>query len=688
MNEFLNKLRDSQDLFFKGFVILFALGIIVFLMPKEGKFKYEFQKGKPWLHENLYAPYDFAIIKSDAELIKEEQAIRNNSSLYFVLDKTVEEKALYNLNTSLLAQLDTLKVREHKKYIEIVSLATKLLNNVYSQGIIQPIENRELKNDDLITLISVNETIEGEKGSFMTVKLASEYLRNESQKLKQGSRGILQNLILDNLHHNVLYDETTSEKVLNDRLSKLSKTKGKVEKEQLIVSKGQVVNDELWLQLQSLKIEYEIKKGSEKNFYFITAGQVLIVGMLFLVMVLFLSLFRQKIINVNNRVMFIVVSFTLTVLMGMIPLYFEQVPIYALPFCILPILIKSFYDELLASYIYFLAIILIGFYAPNGFEFVFLQVITGLIALFSLVSLRKRSQLLTTVFIIFLSYSVSNLAILIVQEGNWQNIKIENFYWFGASAILTLLVYPLIYIYEKIFGFLSDVTLMEIADTNSPLLRELAAKAPGTFQHSMQVANLAERAILKVGGSPLLVRTGALYHDIGKMLAPHYFIENQVGGVNPHNDLEPNESAKIIINHVLKGIEIAKKNNLPEVIIDFIRSHHGTSTVKYFLYQYKTLHPEKEIDTGDFTYPGPIPFSKETAVLMMADACEAASRSLNEYNEESLSSLVTNIIDGQAKEGQFANADITYKDISVIKRIFINMLQNIYHVRIAYPKST
>ena len=688
MNEFLNKLRDSQDLFFKGFVILFALGIIVFLMPKEGKFKYEFQKGKPWLHENLYAPYDFAIIKSDAELIKEEQAIRNNSSLYFVLDKTVEEKALYNLNTSLLAQLDTLKVREHKKYIEIVSLATKLLNNVYSQGIIQPIENRELKNDDLITLISVNETIEGEKGSFMTVKLASEYLRNESQKLKQGSRGILQNLILDNLHHNVLYDETTSEKVLNDRLSKLSKTKGKVEKEQLIVSKGQVVNDELWLQLQSLKIEYEIKKGSEKNFYFITAGQVLIVGMVFLVMVLFLSLFRQKIINVNNRVMFIVVSFTLTVLMGMIPLYFEQVPIYALPFCILPILIKSFYDELLASYIYFLAIILIGFYAPNGFEFVFLQVITGLIALFSLVSLRKRSQLLTTVFIIFLSYSVSNLAILIVQEGNWQNIKIENFYWFGASAILTLLVYPLIYIYEKIFGFLSDVTLMEIADTNSPLLRELAAKAPGTFQHSMQVANLAERAILKVGGSPLLVRTGALYHDIGKMLAPHYFIENQVGGVNPHNDLEPNESAKIIINHVLKGIEIAKKNNLPEVIIDFIRSHHGTSTVKYFLYQYKTLHPEKETDTGNFTYPGPIPFSKETAVLMMADACEAASRSLNEYNEESLSSLVTNIIDGQAKEGQFANADITYKDISVIKRIFINMLQNIYHVRIAYPKST
>ena len=551
----------------------------------------------------------------------------------------------------------------------------------------QPVDDRELLEDDLITLLIGNSTLEKDKGDFLTIKSASEYLATEASKLKRERSEILQDLIFDNINHNVLFDEVTTEKVLKDRLGKLSKTKGKVEKDQLVISKGQVVNDDLWLQLQSLKKEYEIKQGGEKNFYFITIGQVLVVGMIFLVMVLFLSLFRQKIINVNNRVLFIVVSFTLTVLMGMIPLYFEQVPIYALPFCILPILIKSFYDELLASYIYVLAMILIGFYAPNGFEFVFLQILAGLIAVFSLVSLRKRSQLLTTVLIIFITYAVADLAILMVQEGNWQNIKIENFYWFGASAILTLLVYPLIYIYEKIFGFLSDVTLMEIADTNSPLLRELATKAPGTFQHSMQVANLAERAILKVGGNPLLVRTGALYHDIGKMLSPHFFIENQVGGINPHDDIEPDESAKIIINHVLKGIEMAKKNNLPEVIIDFIRSHHGTSTVKYFLFQYKKENPDKEIDPSLFTYPGPIPFSKETAVLMMADACEAASRSLKEYNEESLNNLVTNIIDGQANEGQFANADITYKDISTIKHIFISMLQNIYHVRIAYPKS-
>ncbi|MBD79788.1 MAG: hypothetical protein CL840_12805 [Crocinitomicaceae bacterium] len=685
MNEFLNKLRHSQDLFFKASVLLMASVVIVFLMPKEAKFKYEFQKGKPWLHENLYAPYDFAVLKSEDELKQEEKAIREKASQYYVQDEAVTEKALYNFNNNVLNQLDTLKVKEHKKYLEIVPLGIELLKKIYKQGIIQPTESEN--NSELITLLVDNETVERERSDFHTIGTATSFLSSESQKLKRNDGELLLNLILDNVYHNVLFDEETTRKVLQSRLDKLSKTKGKVEKKQLIISKGQVVNEELWLQLQSLKKEYELKQGGEKNFLLILAGQVLIVGMIFLVMVLFLSLFRQNIINVNNRVLFIVVSFTITVLMGMIPLYFEQVPIYALPFCILPILIKSFYDELLASYVYFLAVILIGFYAPNGFEFVFLQCIAGLIAVFSLVSLRKRSQLLTTVLIIFLTYALCDLAILIVQEGNWQNIKIENFYWFGASAILTLLVYPLIYIYEKIFGFLSDVTLMEIADTNSPLLRQLSTEAPGTFQHSMQVANLAEKAILKIGGNPLLVRTGALYHDIGKMEAPHYFIENQVGGINPHDDIEPEESASIIINHVIKGIEMAKKHNLPEVIIDFIRTHHGTSTVKYFLYQYKEQHPDKELDLSNFTYPGPIPFSKETAVLMMADACEAASRSLNEYSQKSLTNLVTNIIDGQANEGQFANANITYKDISTIKNIFINMLQNIYHVRIAYPKS-
>ncbi|MGB0390246.1 MAG: HD family phosphohydrolase [Salibacteraceae bacterium] len=687
MNEFINRIRHSQDLIFKAFVLIAALGIIVYLMPKEAKFKYEFQKGKPWLHENLYAAYDFAILKSNEDLDQEEEQIIENSLLFFAFDQGVKEKSLSDFNQKILRQLDTLKTKEHKKYLEIIPQATEILNSIYDKGLVQPVEDQEdLKPTDLIALNFENEIIEKEYGDFYTIRSASSYAVEKSRELKKEYSDILQDIVLSNLTHNVLYDEATTQKVLESRLNKLSKTKGKVEKDQLIISKGQVITDDLWLQLESLKSEYELRQGGEKSFYYIAIGQILLVGMVMLVMVLFLSIFRQHILNVNNRVLFIVVSFTLTVLMGMIPIYFEQVPIYALPFCILPILIKSFYDEIMASYIHVLAMILIGFVAPNGFEFVFLQSIAGLIAVFSLVSLRKRSQLLATVLIIFLTYSISELSILINQEGNFENLRYESFYWFAASAVLTLLVYPMIYLYEKIFGFLSDVTLMEIADTNSPLLRDLATKAPGTFQHSLQVANLAERAILKVGGNPLLVRTGALYHDIGKMAAPHFFIENQVGGINPHDEIDADESAKIIINHVIKGIEMAKKHNLPEVIIDFLRTHHGTSKVKYFLYKYKEENPGKEIDTSLFTYPGPIPFSKETAVLMMADACEAASRSLKEYNEESIGKLVTGIVDSQADDQQFANADITYKDITIIKKIFIGMLLNIYHVRIAYPK--
>lgn len=687
MNLFLDKVRHSQDLVYKGLLLLASLFVIVYFMPKEAKFKYEFQKGKPWPHGNLYAPYDFSINKSEEDIDSEIANIKNNSIPYFTVNQSVEKESLADINEELLDALDTLKTKEQRKYLNVSSVSTHIIKSLYKKGIIQPINGDGLKPDQLVAVTKGNQKYEREYRDFYTIKSAQNFVNNQLKDVNKKNADLVRDLVFDNIEYNVFYNEDLTEKVIDNRLEKLVKTKGKVEKDQLIILDGQIVTEELWLQLSSLKREYELRQGGEKSVYYIAVGQVLLVGMILLVMTLFLSIFRQNIINVNNRVLFIVVSFTLTVLMGLIPLYVEEVPIYILPFAILPILIKSFYDEIMASYIHVLAMILIGFSAPNGFEFVFIQSVAGLISIFTLVSLRKRSQLLTTVLVIFLTYSISSLAILIVQEGNFQNIEYQSLYWFGGSAILTLLVYPLIYIYEKLFGFLSDVTLMEIADTNSKLLRELATKAPGTFQHSLQVANLAERAVLRVGGNPLLVRTGALYHDIGKLKQPQFYIENQVGGVNPHDELEAKQSARIIIDHVISGIEMAKKNNLPEVIIDFIRSHHGTSKVKYFLYKHKEANPNEEVNEADFAYPGPTPFSKETAVLMMADACEAASRSLKDYSEESLTNLVNGIIDSQANDGQFANADITYKDISKIKKMFIGMLLNIYHVRIAYPKA-
>ena len=337
-------------------------------------------------------------------------------------------------------------------------------------------------------------------------------------------------------------------------------------------------------------------------------------------------------------------------------------------------------------FIYVITIFLLSFIVPNSFEFVLLEIITGIITIFTVLNVNKRAEFFYTAFIIFFVFSVSYLGYGLLQEGNIENVAWSNLGWFSISAGLTLLTYPLIYLFEKVFGYLSDVTLLELSDTNNTLLRELNLKAPGTFQHSLQVSNLAEEAIREIGGNPLLVRTGALYHDIGKMVSPAYFIENQTSGVNPHDELGYEESATVIINHVIHGIELAKKHNLPEQIIDFIRTHHGTTKTQYFLKMFYKEHPDEELDESIFQYPGPIPYSKETAALMMADGVEAASRSLKKYDIDSITQLVEGIINHQVKEDQFINTDITFNDVTTIKKMFIKKLMNIYHVRIEYPK--
>jgi hypothetical protein len=330
--------------------------------------------------------------------------------------------------------------------------------------------------------------------------------------------------------------------------------------------------------------------------------------------------------------------------------------------------------------------LIIGFWVPNGFEFVFLSFVAGIIAIFTLSNNYRRGKLFLSAVLVVATYCIVYLGISIIQEGNMSKIEWIKFLWFAANGLLVLSSYPLIYIFERIFGFLSDATLIELSDTNQPLLRKLAEMAPGTFQHSLQVSNLAEEVIIKIGGSPLLVRAGALYHDIGKMENPHYFIENQVPGVNYHDKLKFVESAEIIIGHTTKGVEIARKNNLPESIINFIRTHHGTTTVQYFYRSYLKQNPDSVSEIERFRYPGPRPVSKEEAVLMMADSVEAASRSLKEINESTLADLVEYIINLQIADDQFAEANITFRDIREIKSIFKKKLRTIYHIRIEYPR--
>jgi len=364
---------------------------------------------------------------------------------------------------------------------------------------------------------------------------------------------------------------------------------------------------------------------------------------------------------------------------------FDLLSVYVLPFSILPIILKTFFDSRLALFVHIITILVVGFFVPNGYEFVFLNVLAGMVAIISLTDAYRRSKIVVTAVAVMLTYSIIYIGIALVQEGDLMQIDYKYFSWFGVNGLLILISYPLLYIFEKTFGFISDATLMELSDTNQPLLRKLAENAPGTFQHSLQVANLAEDAIYRIGGNPLLVRAGALYHDIGKMDEPLYFIENQSSTINPHDDLEFEQSARIIIDHVRKGVELARKNKLPEPIVNFIRTHHGTTTVQYFYKSFLRKYPEAEVDVQKFSYLGPKPDSKETAVVMMADSVEAASRSLKSITEDTIDKLVDSIITAQMTDEQYNDAQVTFKDITTIKEVFKKRLRNIYHVRISYP---
>ncbi|HRN42425.1 MAG TPA: HDIG domain-containing protein, partial [Vicingus sp.] len=410
------------------------------------------------------------------------------------------------------------------------------------------------------------------------------------------------------------------------------------------------------------------------------------VSILFYSLFIFLKNVSTEVYHENKNIAFIMLIMLGFLALTILVVKFSSFSVYLIPFCAIPILFRTFFGNRIALFVFVITTFIISFVVPNSFEFILIEIIAGITTLYTILNVNKRSELFFTALIIFISFSVIYIGFSIIHEGSITKINWSNLKWFGISAGLTLFTYPLIYLFEKMFGYISDVTLLELSDTNNKLLRELNLKAPGTFQHSLQVANLAEEAIREIGGNALLVRTGALYHDIGKMINPAYFIENQSSGINPHDDLNYEESASIIINHVILGIEMAKKNQLPEQLIDFIRTHHGTTKTQYFLRMFAIENPDLNIEDKMFQYPGPIPFSKETAVLMMADGVEAASRSLKTYSIETITELVNTIIDYQVKENQFINTDITFKHITLIKRLFIKKLTNIYHVRVEYPK--
>ncbi|MDC0304146.1 HDIG domain-containing protein [Flavobacteriales bacterium] len=688
MSKIFTNIRNSHERI-QRIMLFIATGLLVVLMlPKEGKFKYEYQKGRPWGHEDLVAPFDFAIEKPKEELNAEIAQVRGNAKTYLKLEENVEKGVLDAFRTQFVSEFrpDSSSQGSLKKLNKLLTDGEDVLTSIYNLGILRNSSELDAINKDKqVYLLSGNTASEVSLSHFLTVQTAYTKIESDLKARNASERELLLRVSSEVIVQNIIYDDETTERFLQDDLNSISETRGMIPKGLMVISRGDMVDKENFLVLESLRKEYQDKLGSSGSYYLIMLGQLIMVSIVLLMFYIFLVKYRSDLAQNNWQVTFLLMLILGMVLSSSIVQRIDNINLYLVPFCLLPVIVRSFFDSRIALFTHIVALIIVGFEAPNGFEFMFLELIAGIIAIFSLLSLQNRSQLFVSMLIVFVTYSASYFSIAVMQEGDIMNIDLTMFIWFAGSVGLTFLAYPLIYLFEKSFGFLSEVTLLELSNTNNKLLRQMASEAPGTFQHSLQVASLAETAIYEIGGNALLVRTGALYHDIGKLNAPMYYIENQVTGVSPHDDLSFEESASIIINHVLKGIELAKKNNLPEQLIDFIRTHHGTSTVQYFYRSYLSNFPEGELDKNHFSYPGPKPFTKEMAVLMMADSVEAASRSLPEYTTESVGNLVDKIIDYQFNEGQFDSANITLKDIKEIRAIFKKKLLNIYHVRMEYP---
>ena len=688
MSKFYEKLKGYTRIFYWILVFLVSAFLLFLILPGEPKFKYEYQKGFPWQHENLVAPFDFAIQKSPKELEKEKEQQQQAVLPYFIYDTTVVNKEISKLKTDLNVVADS--TSEEKK-AAFNTLKEKLVS-LYKNGILQrSADTYEVLNNKtelrkrtgtMVTKIALA-NVYSEKSAYNELNSTIQQIKKESPDLNNWLSSISpENYITSNL----VYDEATTQKAMDEAVEGISTTRGMVQMGERIILQGEIVDNNKYQILESLKDSFEKERGQGINRYMVSGGKVILILVLMVLIFTFLYIYRRDILNQFSKLLFLMLFMVGMVFMASFINSFPNLHIYLVPLAIFPIVVRTFFDSRTAIFTLIITTLLIGFYAPNNYEFILLQVSAGIVAVFSLNKMHRRVHLVIATLWVFLTYALLFTALSLIHEGSFLSMNYKMLEWFALSSLLILLVYPLVYIFEKIFGFISDVTLIELSDSNQPLLRKLAEEAPGTFQHSMQIANLAEEVILKIGGNPFLVRAGALYHDIGKIAQPSFFIENQAIGMNPHDKLNYKKSAEVIIDHVRNGVRMAKKHKLPESLIEFIATHHGTTKAKYFYLKHQQENPGQEIDEDAFIYPGPLPRSKEAAVVMLVDGIEAASRSLKEKTLDNLRELINNMIDQKINDKQLDQSKLTFSDIKIIKETLLNKLINIYHIRIEYPK--
>ena len=680
MDQFLSLLSRNQSNAYKLLLLIGSIVLVIYMLPKGGQFKYQFQKGKPWQYENLYAPFNFTIKKDNKALEEERESIKRNAVPFFDLDPDIPLTALQEFSVLLdLSYQDSAWTTPKNK---VKQIGLNLVNKIYKNGVLGG------SGDDYLPEQVVNLRVNNQVRQTVFSRVVQ---RDELEELSQPEtqaipelENIFIQIIATVVKPNLTFNTSLTEASVQELLADINPNIGVVEKGARIVAKGEVVEGEKYEKLNSLRDQFQSQVWSKSNYNWLVFGYTMLVSLVFVMLLLFLRKYRPEIYEHNTKVSFIFINMLLMIFVTTLVIKLDAAYVYLIPLCVLPIVLKSFFDARLGLFAHVLTLLLLGFVVPNSFEFIFLQIIAGIVTILTVSELSKRANLFISVGQITGIYILGYLAFFIVQDGSLERIALENFAYFLICGLITLFAFPLIYAYERIFGLVSEVSLLELSNTNTPLLKELSNKAPGTFHHSLNVANLAEAAAQEIGADSMLVRVGALYHDIGKMNNPTNFTENQINSINTLNDLEPKESAKIIIGHVIKGIELARKYKLPERIIDFIRTHHGTNLV-YFFYK-KEMKEQGSAQEQDFRYPGPKPFSKETAILMMADSVEAASKSLKEPTSAKINEFVESIVDMHMEQGQFDNANITFKEIGQIKKVLKKKLTNMYHLRVAYPE--
>ncbi|MDB4212729.1 HDIG domain-containing protein [Flavobacteriaceae bacterium] len=681
MIKYLNKLYKNYNFIYKVILLFLSVYFIVSMFPKSGKFKYSFENGKPWQSENLYAPFNFAVLKNSFDLERELDDIKIKTPVYFdQITNLITSDSLTKSSIDYLFQ-DTITSLAEDSIVNSVNFIAK---SIYKKGFAD--SNYDYDSEQKISLVSNNIIVSNLIFSdILLPKDLSTYINNlviENNFSVNENR--IKSILFEIIQPNITFNKGLSENAYNESISKVSNYRGMIDKQTLIISKGEVVDKEKLIILKSLEKEYENENWSTENYYLIILSYSILVSLGLIMILLFLNKYKKELYLNNNKLTFIYFNIVLMIGLTTLVVKLNSLYVYVIPICILPLILKAFFDSRTSFFVHTVTILLIGFIVPNNFEYIFLNIIAGIVTILSVSDLYKRANLFIAVAQITAIYILAYFSFFVIHEGGIEFIKFENFVLFILCGLGTLFVHPLIYIYEKVFGLVSDVSLLELSDTNSELLKLLSDKSPGTFNHSLSVANLAEAAANEVGANSLLARVGALYHDIGKMNNPSYFSENQLTGVNPHDELNSKESVRIILDHVIQGIEIARKYNIPERVIDFIRTHHGTSLVYYFYN--KDLKLEIKPDEKDYMYGGPKPFSKETAIVMMCDGVEAASKSLKNPDFVKINEFVNLIISKQINSDQFINANITFKEIEVIKKVLINKLINIFHIRIEYPQ--